>query len=345
MAAMSDDARLARLNALKLGALVRDHLAAMGAPSDGLVPGEFGGGAALTVDGEAWVLVAPVAHPGGGLGGAVVWALRAGAHRLHVVVDEGEGHLARRAEHLSMPVTVWRADGRQLVAATPVPLPVPTDPPSTHREFEQVIAAAGAVPFVEHGVLAGEVLGLEVCRVVDDPFTAAVRLEVGVGAHDREAFQMLHGDRPTAAALAEVVEVVRGHRSDVAAGHPLARLARERLLRAVLLADPTLVGLDTLTAVPPPLPRVNLKDPVPCVAEGVGADGVATVVVCSTGIDLDAVPYCIDARLARSIERCVLALPARDAVRLQYDLAGLTVPPVRLVTVDLDAALPAVTRP
>ena len=345
MAAMSDDARIARLNALKLGALVRDHLAVTGASTDALVPGEFGGGAALTAGDEAWVLVAPAAQVGVGLGGALVWSLRAGARRLHVVVDEGEGHLARRAAHLSMPVHVWRADGRQLVAATASPLPVSADPPQAHREFEQVIAAAGAVPFVEHGVLAGEVLGLEVCRVVDDPFTAAVRLEVGVGAHDREAFQMLHGDRPTSAALAEVVEVVRGHRSDVAAGHPLARLARERLLRAVLLADPSLVGLASMAAVPPPLPRTNLKDPVPCVAEGTDADGVATLVVCSTGIDLDAVPYCIDARLSRGVEQCVLALPARDAVRLQYDLASITVPPVRLVTVDLDAALPTLGRP
>ena len=345
MTAMSDDARLARLHALKLGALVRDHLGENGTTTGQLAPGEFGGGAALTVGSDAWVLVATTATGGGGLGGAVVWALRAGAERLHLVVDEGEGHLARRAAHLSMPVNVWRVDGRQLVAAVAAPLPVPADPPATHREFEQVIVDAGAVPFVEHGVLAGEVLGLEVCRVVADPFTAAVRLEVGVGAHDREAFQMLHGDRPTAAALAEVVEVVRAHRSDPTAGHPLARLARERLLRAVLLADPGLVGLASLAAATPPLPRTNLKDPVPCVAIGVDAAAVPTLVVCSTGVDLDAVPTCIDARLAHGVEQCILAMPGRDAIRLQHDLAALAVPPVRLATVDVEAALPSLARP
>lgn len=342
---MSDDNRLARLNALKLGALVRDHLQATGNPADDMVAGEFGGGAALTVGSDAWVLVAAPAHVGGGLGGAIVWALRAGAGRVNVVVDEGEGHLARRAAHLSLPVQVWRAEGRQLVAAEATPLPASADAPAEHREFERVIADAGAVPFVEHGVLAGEVLGLEVCRVVDDPFTGAVRLEVGVGAHDREAFQMLHGDRPTSKALAEVVEVVRGHRSDVAAGHPLARLGRERLLRAVLLADPGLVGLVSLAPVPPPLPRPNLKDPVPCVAEGIDRAGEATLVVCSSGIDLDAVPACIDARLARGVERCLLAVPRRDAVRLQYDLAALVVPPVEVTGVDIDAALPLLARP
>ena len=50
---------------------------------------------------------------------------------------------------------------------------------------------------VEHGVVTGEVRGLEVCRVVDDRTTGdGVRLEVGVGAHDREAFAIIHGDVP-----------------------------------------------------------------------------------------------------------------------------------------------------
>ncbi len=54
--------------------------------------------------------------------------------------------------------------------------------------------------------------GLEVCRVVDDPATGAVRLEVGVGAHDREAFAIMHGDVPTVEALAGVVRAVAEHR-------------------------------------------------------------------------------------------------------------------------------------
>lgn len=342
---MSDDARRARLNSLKLGALVRDHMAADGAPPAEPVLGDFGDGAALSIGDHAWVLVDTPARPGAGLGGALGWARRVGAQALHVVVDEGEGHLARRARHLSMPVDVWRADGRSLVRAHEAPLPAPSDPPAAHREFDDVIAAAGAVPFVEHGVLAGEVLGLEVCRVVDDPFTGAVRLEVGVGAHDREAFQLLHGDRPTAAALGEIVTVVRAHRSDPAATHPLARLGRERLLRALLVADPSLVGLASLAAVAPPLPRINLKDPVPCVAAGYDTAGEPVLVVCSTGVDLDAVPTCIDARLAHGIERCVLALPTRDAIRLQHDLAAMVEPPVVVAPIDIDRSPPGATRP
>ena len=77
------------------------------------------------------------------------------------------------------------------------------------------------MPNVEHGVVTGEVRGLEVCRVVDDPHTGAVRLEVGVGAHDREAFTIMHGDVPTVDALAGVV--ARRRRAPPARPRPSTR--------------------------------------------------------------------------------------------------------------------------
>ena len=42
-----------------------------------------------------------------------------------------------------------------------------------------------------------------------------VIVEVGVGAPDREAFRIIHGDLPTVTALAEVVATVTGHRTRV----------------------------------------------------------------------------------------------------------------------------------
>ena len=56
---------------------------------------------------------------------------------------------------------------------------------------------------MEHGVLLGEVDGLEVCRVV--LVDGVAHLEVGVGRHDREAFALMHGDVPPAEALVGVV--------------------------------------------------------------------------------------------------------------------------------------------
>jgi hypothetical protein len=326
-AATSDPGRRARLNAVKLAALVREHL---GGDSK-LESSEFAGGAALQHGADAWVLLDH--QPERGLGGALAWAVRRGSVRLHLVAGSGTGVLARRAEHFTLPISVWHAEGRTLLPGVPEPLSPSLDAPERHREFVDVIVAAGAVPGTEHGVLFGEVLGLEVCRVVDDAYTGDVRLEVGVGAHDREAFQMLHGDRPTAEALSQVVAAVTEHRVKGGVGHPLGRLGQERWLRARLVATPSMVGATQLRPVPPPVPRTNLKDPVPCVAIGT-VDDEETLVVCSFGVDLDAVPFAVDARLAYGIDRCLLAMPSRDAVAVQHLLAAAAAPPLTIVQVD-----------
>jgi hypothetical protein len=324
---MNDPSRLARLHAIKLAALVRDHVG--GEPD--LQPGEFAAGAGLLLDGEAWVLLAD--KPERGLGGSVAWALRRGATALHVVAESATGLLARRAQGFVVPISVWHAEGRVLLPAVPEPLPESPEVPAAHREFFDVIVDAGAEAREEFGVLFGEVAGLEVCRVVDDAYTGVTRLEVGVGAHDREAFLALHGDRPSAPALAEVVEVVRQHRLHGQTGHPLSRLGHERLLRSRLVEQPSLIGAQHVELAPPPVPRPNLKDPVPCCAVAV-IDGVATVVVCTTGVDLDAVAYAVDARLSLGLEPCVLVMPTRDALEVQHLLAGATRPPITIVPVD-----------
>lgn len=324
---VNDPSRLARLNAIKLQALVRDHLGT----DSGFEPGEFAGGAALVRGDAAWVLLADRADRG--LGGALAWAVRRGASEVHVVAEAHTGLLARRAAAFALPVKVWRADGRVLSAAAAEPLPQPTPVPEGHREFEPLIAQAGARPHEEFGVLSGEVAGLEVCRVVDDPWLHVTRLEVGVGAHDREAFQALHGDRPAADALASVVQAVHGHRLGPDHGHPLRRLAAERLLRHDLEARPSIIGATSVLPVPPPVPRANLKDPVPCVALA-EIDGAPAVVVCSAGVDLDAVPFATDACAALNVQRCLLVVPRRDAIDVQHRIAALARGSVAVVPVD-----------
>jgi len=76
---------------------------------------------------------------------------------------------------------------------------------------------------------------VDVVKLAD--LTDGAHVEVGVGRHDREAFALVHGDVPTADALASVVESVRSHRRSGGPMHPLARLASERWLRASLVAD------------------------------------------------------------------------------------------------------------
>jgi hypothetical protein len=324
-----DPQRRRALLEAKLGALVRDQ--AGEAPS---VFGPFGtAGAALVRDGEAWILADQ--RPARALGPAMAWARQQGARSVTVLAEAGTGHLARRALAFAEPPTIWRIEGRRLVPAEPLALadPKPLDPRVLH--LVPLIEAAGVDAVVEHGVLAGELAGLEVCRAVVDADSGQARLEVGVGAHDREAFRLLHGDVPPLEALAGVVSRVGVHRRPGAAPHPLNRLAGERLLRHRLLAEPGLVDATELVAAPPPVPRTDLKEAVPCVALGRNAGGRPVAVVCSVGIDLDLVPFATDVALAAGPDhRVVLAVPERDvhpvtlalaaSLRTPFEIVGLT---------------------
>lgn len=325
--------RRSRLNGIKLRALVTDEL---GRPTG--EPEEFAPGAALRDGDDGWVYLDE--RPAGRLGAAIAWALRSGARQLHVIAEDGTGVLARRAAEFELPITVWVAEGRSLRRATPDELPSPAPASDAHEAFRPLIVEGGAEPVVEHGVLIGEVRGLEVCRVVDDAAMGVTRLEVGVGQHDREAFQMMHGDVPAVASLARVVEAVARHRSPEAPPHPLKSLGAERLIRWRLEQQPDLVGASVLAPAPPPLPRPNLKDPTPCVAAGIGTDGERVVVVCSSGVDLDLIPYAADARLALSepgdegAVRLVVVLPSRDRIGLVDEIADRLRHPVSFVSID-----------
>ena len=280
-------------------------------------------------------------EPGRGLGPALAWAWRRGASSLHLVADRDTGLLARRAQAFSFPITVWRAEQRSLILAEVEPLRPPPVATAAHLALVPTIEAGGAVPVVEHGVVTGEVRGLEVCRVVDDPASGHVRLEVGVGVHDREAFALIHGDVPPIDALAEVVRAVTRHRG-AESGHPLNRLAPERLLRWRLERAPESIGLASLGASEPPLPRRGVKERTPCTARGRRSDGSTVLVVCSVGVDLDVIPYATDARRSeedrpgvgggREATETLVVAPARDLVPVTAELAGLLVQEVVLVS-------------
>jgi hypothetical protein len=321
---------------MKLAALVREHAGgALGAdPPAALAPSAppFGGGAALMVQGTAWVLLDE--QPARGLGAALAWASRqAELQAVSIVADASTGVLARRAALFGLPITVWQTQGRGLIAATAEPQPSYTPVDVRHELWRAVIAEAGADPVDEHGVLAGEVRGLEVCRVVTDAYSDEVRLEVGVGAHDRESFMMLHGNKPTMEALSEVVQAVVKHREVGAPLHPLNRLGAERFLRWLVINAPERVGAAGLHPADPAVLRTNLKDPVPCVAVGESLSGEPLVVVCSVGIDLDLVPFAVDARAMHApAARLVLVVPERDASPVTLRLASLANGQIDVVT-------------
>ena len=296
----TNDTRKSQLLALKLRALVRDHLGD-DVSDDSLRPAVFARGAAVldhTVRDAtvAWVFVDD--QPTRGLGPALLWALKENCARLNVLAESGTGVIARRAAELNFPVAVWHVDERALIPAVAEPFAEPATVDPHHASFLPLIAEGGATPLIEHGIVTGEVLGLEVCRAVNDPVTGSARLEVGMGAHDREAFALLHGDKPTVSALSDVVENVKRHRRPGALAHPFNRIAPERLLRCLALDSPALVNTDVLEPCDPPVVRTNVLDIVPCVARGKshGSAVFDTVVVFTSGADPDIVPFALDSR-------------------------------------------------
>jgi len=284
-------------------------------------------------DSTGWVYADE--EPERALGKALLWAQRFPLQDLHVLVDSKAGPLARRAGAFSDPPTVWRIDGTTLTQAEPDPLPAepPLDPEM--EPFADVIRAAGAVPVVEHGVLRGEVLGLEVARAVVDDH--GPMLEVGVGKHDRQAQGMVHGDEPTGDALARVVAMVEGHRRAAAPLHPYNRLAPERWLRARALAEPGLIGAAELAPAPSPVEVDDLRKPAPAAAAGTDLDGRPLLAVFSTGVDVDLVPAAADARLADGRNpRLVIVVPERDDHPYLRPLAEALTEPAEVVTVPDD---------
>jgi hypothetical protein len=192
----------------------------------------------------------------------------------------------------------------------------------------ELLRQQGVQPLVEHGVLRGEVLGLEVARVVDG------RLEIGVGRHDRAARAELGRDADPARALAEVVTAVTGLRRFGAPMHPANTLARSRWLRAVICAQPALVVATDLDPVAPPLPAPDLTDngAVPCL--GVSVEGRPLVAVCSTGVDPDLIPTAADSRARYRPEAdLVVVVPEGDDHPLTTALARSLARPATVRTV------------
>lgn len=326
--------RLASLLSAKLGALVRAQW--------GEVTGEtadFPGGAALVAGTTGWLLLA--ATPLAALGPALVWADRRGLTEVHLLVEADAALVARRAGCFRDPPTVWAVAGTALEPAVPAP-PAVAAVPAPAPELAELLVDADIEVVVEDGIVRGEVLGLEVARIVHGTTTSGTPieepvLEVGVGHADREMTALVHGNLPPVAQLARVIEIVRAQRRAGAEPHPLNQLAPERWLRATLVADPGRIGLAALRPAPPAVPRPNLRDPAVAVALGEDADGAPVVVACSVGVHLDLVPAAADARLALAPDApLLLVVPARDAHPVTQALAARLAKPATLHPLDGD---------
>jgi hypothetical protein len=275
-----------------LRALLRDHLGT----DDVGEPSVFALGAAIASDDAVWFLVDGDASRSLGPCLAVALKMSNANAVVNVLAERDTGILARRAAHFARDIRVWHVDDRAMLPAVEEPYLPRVSAPPEHLALGALIERCGASVVVEHGVVVGEVDGLEICRVVTDSTTGETRLEVGVGAHDREAFALVHGHLPTDDALRSVVAAVAVHRRDGAHPHPLNSFGAERLMRARAIAHPQSIGMTAVHSSEPPMKRTNIKDAVPCVASGTDASGNSVVVTFVHGADLDVVPFAVDAQ-------------------------------------------------
>tara|TARA_B100000700_G_scaffold237381_1_gene263546 strand:- start:6033 stop:7049 length:1017 start_codon:yes stop_codon:yes gene_type:complete len=300
------------------GSKLRALVAAAGGPDgDHEVDGDY------LFDGtRLWVLAASEASEGV-LGAAV---LRAGSHEdsnrllaISVCVDDPvvAATVARRAEALQSPPDVFSIDGGNLVPAQPAEAPVKAGEARISDGFDELCRGAGVEPLLEHGIWRGEVLGLEVVRVVDETdisVDGGPVVRVGVGRFDREAGALMHGGRSDSEALAAAADLVRAQRRVGAGAHPLATLARERWLRHDICVSPETVDLVDLVPVDPADERSSLRDPSPAPAIGTGLEGERVLVVCSVGVDPRLLGAACELVLRERPDRVLVVLPNRDVL-------------------------------
>ncbi len=338
-----DPEQRSRLLGTKIRVLVDRHWPVAGSERAVVA---FGGGAAVTEGARGWVLLAGGDH---GLGSALAWARTRGVTDLAVLSDPDAdavsspraaivdpGDLARRAALFAVAPSVWRVEGTDVHAVVPTPARAPAAPPDDVVAAAAALHRAGLDVVIDHGVVSGEVLGLEVARVVLGGDGSPV-VEVGVGRQDRDAFAMVHGHLPVDEALRSVVDTVRAQRRTGATPHPLNRLAGERWLRTHLIADPDRFAGWRLEPVEGPIPRGSVNDVVPAMATGTDDRGEPVVLACSVGIDLEVVPLAADAREAHDPDaRLVIALPARDAHDATRALAAALRRPAEIIPIEGD---------
>ena len=301
---------------------------------------EFGQAVGLVVEDVAWVYV--TGRHERSLGPALMWALRNNAKALKLFSSESAGDLARIASHFDFVIEVFEVDAAGVARVAAPKIVEKIEVSVADEMFAEFIKSAGADVVREHGVISGEVCGLEVCRVVratDSGEFGGVgesELEIGVGAHDRETFKLLHGRTATIESLRKVIAEVAARRAVGAQVHPLNRLARERMLRHYVCQSPQLVGAKSLQVAEPPIVRTNLKDVVPCCAVGMSLTGEKMVVIFNVGVDPDVVSFGADARgQINGSAELIFAMPTRDIVPAVERVAQMLRRPARFVGVDV----------
>tara|TARA_B110000438_G_scaffold57174_1_gene57224 strand:- start:6814 stop:7836 length:1023 start_codon:yes stop_codon:yes gene_type:complete len=326
-----DSDRRRQLHALKLKWLAETYLGISLSDLNGTEDGAIG---IERHDGSVTAVILAEERCSRGVGVAMAAATRVEADAIHIFAKEEASSLASTAELFRTSPLVWELNGRVATKAVAA-YPTSEEPIDADPALIAILEAADVDVVYEHGVVAGEIKGLEVARIEGDG--AEQRIEVGVGAHDREAFALLHGGMPNREALLRVTETVQFHRRAGAEPHPLNRLNAERWLRSQLIGSPQKIGATVLESVSPPTARRSLKETIPAVAYGRMAEGNQVLVVCTIGIDLNLIAFGAQARRHTDPEAQLLfVVPGRDAHPLLKAMVEKLVAPAELIAIDDD---------
>lgn len=241
--------------------------------------------------------------------------------------------LARIGQLFAPEVRVWVVEGTEVVEVSPAPAPSrPAAPWAEAADLVALLADVGLELSPEPGMVLGEVAGLEVARVTLE--NGEPHVAVGVGRFDQEMSAVAQSELRQREAIERAADLVRLARTTGGTTHPMARLARERSLRAHLIDQPGLVGASALAATPGLWVRHGLRTPMPAAALGTDESGRALIVVCSAGVDTDLVPAALElAAETDPAARVVLALSEADVVPSTRRVAALAVTPPEIVTV------------
>ncbi|MCB1255996.1 MAG: hypothetical protein KDB26_02775 [Microthrixaceae bacterium] len=276
---------------------------------------------------------------------ALSWALKVGSAHLTMFVDFDAGAAARFASYFAhgpeFTVTVRGVAGSTSAPADADLIPELIVTPEPPEGLIEQWRAMDLEIVNEHGVTRGEVLGLEVARLVVWPSETGgddqLHMEVGVGRFDRDAVWAVNDGQNIDKALIETVRIARASRFPGAPPHPLQRLNRERWLRSMIIRDPSLVGASHLAAVGMTTEPAGMKDAHPAAAFGVDDDGNPMLVVASAGVDLSVVPLAADLQAALDpTAELVLAVPRGDVHPIQVRLASMLQPQASVIALDAE---------
>ncbi|MEX0767774.1 MAG: hypothetical protein WD029_04805 [Microthrixaceae bacterium] len=323
-----DPSQQAKLQKAKLFSLTRQYrlatqsesIAAVGSSEGPALDDVITAGSlyALLVDGHGFVLLSEASTRA--LSAALIWAAQQPAQKLTVFTDDRAGELARFASYFQLAeqsIELRWIQGSESRTVPAQSVPEAAAMPQRQALLEQQLLDEGLEVVHEHGVTRGELLGLEVARLVVWPSEFGgddeLHLEVGVGRFDRDAHAAVRPDQSAVEDLSHTVSIIRDHRFPAAPSHAVQRLSRERWLRATLIEQPALVGATELTALGMTSEATGLRDPFPAAALGTAVDGSPLLVVCSCGVDLALVPLAADLReQVNSDASLLLALPMKD---------------------------------